>query len=327
MVAREAGVSSATVSYVMSGRGGRTNNLGVSSETETRVREAAQLLGYFPNQSAQTMRTGRTGLIQLSLSMLSDPWSLAVADAVNRAGNDRGLTTMILADGDWFRVLRQQQRDAAFIDHVPDQPGMAEKLATLVDLGQHLVLFSDHLEADGFDVIRSAALPGCYLAVEHLLARHTRIGCLTTEAIFHSTTPSRYTPYAQSLAEAGLSPRPEWVSFYEGSQASAFTAALRLLSQPDRPTAIYATTDFAAIAAINAAQRLGLNVPEEVAVIGVGNTPDGETLTPRLSTVGPADFFARQAEIIVQRASGDAEEPPRVHEFPWFLFARESTGG
>ena len=85
-------------------------------------------------------------------------------------------------------------------------------------------------------------------------------------------------------------------------QASAFAAAVQLLSKDDRPSAIYATTDFAAIAAINAAHMLGLRVPHDVAVIGVGNTPDAQLVAPTLTTVGPTDFYDRQARILIDRA-------------------------
>ena len=78
MVADLAGVSTATVSYVFSGRGG--GGSGVAEHTAARVHAAARELNYRPNRAARTIRTGRSDTVQLSLHMLSDPWSLAVAD-------------------------------------------------------------------------------------------------------------------------------------------------------------------------------------------------------------------------------------------------------
>ncbi|WP_345762087.1 LacI family DNA-binding transcriptional regulator [Diaminobutyricibacter sp. McL0608] len=323
MVAEEARVSTATVSYVLSGRSGGAP--GVSETTAQRVREAARALDYHPNRSAQAVRTGRNGLVQLSLHMLSDPWSLAVADAVNRAANDQSLTTVIQADGDWFGALEQLQCDVAYVDRVGDVESARSKLASLVARGQRLVVFDETLEPDGFDVIRSKALPGCRLAVEHILTEHTDVACLTTRTAYDSRVPSRFTVYADVLAEKGLAVRDDRVAFFEDTQASAFTAAVGLLSGDDRPATVYATTDFAAIAAISAAHWLGLRVPDDVAVIGVGNTPDGSLIQPSLSTVGPEDFYRRQAEVIVSRATALEGEPGRVHEFPWSLIVREST--
>lgn len=327
-VAREAGVSIATVSYVLADRpvrpgGGRR----YSAATEARVKAAADRLRYRPNPSAQAVRTGRTGVVQLSLHMLSDPWALAVADSVNTAAKARGLTTMILADGDWSDALERQPTDVAFIDVMPDIPDAPERLARLAERGQRLVVFSDTLEPAGFDVVRSSAIPGCYLAVGHLLERHSRVGCLTASSARHAAGPSRFTPYVELLTAAGHEVRDDWVEEFTDSNESAYLAATQLLSRPDRPTAIYATTDFAALAAVNAAHRLGLRVPEDVAIIGVGNTRAGEHSDPTLSTVGPSNFYERVAEIIVGRALESEPGGGTLHEFPWSLIVRGSTAG
>ncbi|MGI9824734.1 LacI family DNA-binding transcriptional regulator [Agromyces sp. Marseille-Q5079] len=326
MVADLAGVSTATVSYVFSGRSG-ANGSGVAEDTARRVHEAADELNYRPNRSARAMRTGRTGMIQLSLHMLSDPWSLAVADAVNTEANRHGLTTLILADGDWHTALDRVESDVAYLDGAGHDDLSRRHLADLVGHGQRLIVFSEHLEPEGFDVVRSDAIPGCHLAMEHLLERHTDIGCLVAESAIagaeHGVT--RYTPYLERLRAHGIEPDPAFTAPFADTQASAFQAAVRLLSGGRRPTAIYASTDFAAIAAINAAHMLGLRVPHDVAVVGVGNTPDAQLVAPTLTTVGPTDFYERQAELIVARALSPEPAPGELHEFPWSLFPGGST--
>lgn len=322
MVAELAGVSTATVSYVFSGRDGGVSGVGVAPETARRVREAAEQLNYRPNRAAQAVRTGRSGMVQLSLHMLSDPWSLAVVEAVNEEANKHGLTTLILADGDWHTALDRVESDVAYLD----DPSSDGNLRDLVRRGQRLVVFSETLESDGFDVIRSRPIPGCEMAMDHLIERRTAIGCLAWERSVEQSHErvTRYTPYLERMAAAGLEIDPAWTVTFSETQTSAFESAVRMLSQPNRPDAIYATTDFAAIAAINAAHMLGLSVPGDVAVIGVGNTPAAQRSTPTLTTVGPTDFFTRQAQIIVNRALGD-DSPGRVHEFEWSLFPGAST--
>ena len=324
MVADLAGVSTATVSYVFSGRGG--GGSGVAEHTAARVHAAARELNYRPNRAARTIRTGRSDTVQLSLHMLSDPWSLAVAAAVNEEANRHGLTTLILADGDWYAALDRVESDVAYLDAAVDTDDGRRKLAELVERGQRLVVFSETLEPDGYDVIRSDAIPGCYLAMDHLLERHTEIGCLVADSAFRGEARrSRYTPYLERMRSRGLPIVESHTAVYSGTQASAFTSAVALLSQEHRPTAIYATTDFAAIAAINAAHMLGLRVPHDVAVIGVGNTPDARLVSPTLTTVGPTDFYERQAEVIVARALESHTEEPRLHDFRWSLVMGGST--
>lgn len=323
MVAERAGVSTATVSYVLSGRtGGRT---GVSEATMDRVRQAARDLNYHPNQAARTIRTGKTNLVLLSLTMLSDPWAQEVGRAVSEAVTPAGMTALILADGDWATAITRQPSDVVFIDNArTDEDHQA--LDRLARSGYRLVVFDDELEPNGYDVIRSNPNEGCKLAVRHLLESHDRIGCLTTEN-GRRFVHRRYAAYVEELQAAGIGLREDYVETIDMDPASAYAAAVRLLSRPDRPTAVYAISDFAAMSAVQAALRLRLRVPEDVAIIGVGNTLDGARMEPSLSSVGPANFFPRVAEILHDRATGGSTGNGRLYDFTWSLFARESTLG
>lgn len=323
-VAAEAQVSIATVSYVLSGRtGGRP---GVSDATAERVRAAVARVGYRPNQAARAIRTGRTNLVLLSLTMLADPWTQAVADAVNLAVVPSGLTPLVLADGDWWRVLEQHNADATFIDAVEDTPECRQRLRTLAERGARLVVFSETLEPDGYDVISSPDLPGCDQALQHLLVRHTRIACLTSQRALDLERRTRYDVYTDALANAGIERREDYTMTYELDAVSAFNAADRLLHLPEPPSAIFCTSDFAAISAVHAAQRLQMRVPEDVAIIGAGNTLAGARMAPSLSSVGPdSSFFDRLATILHGRATGSDTSPPTRHVFDWSLFARETT--
>jgi DNA-binding LacI/PurR family transcriptional regulator len=319
-VAAEAGVSIATVSYVLSGHErGRT----ISTTTADRVRDVASRLGYRRNDAARAIRTGKSDLVLLSLTVLADPWSQAVAATVNDRVTPLGKTALIVADGDWRTVLSNRTPDVIFIDHVDPEPEVVAELERFADRGVQIVAFSEVLEPRGFDVIRSGAEPTCHLAVEHLIERHTRIGALTSEA--HRST--RFTAYVEGLVAAGLPYREDDVAVFERHPEGAYRAAMSLLTKEDRPTALFCTTDFAAIAAVRAAHRLHLDVPGDLAVIGVGNTPDGEHLDPSLSTVGPVGFNAALADVLAGRLTDREGAPGKVFDFPWQLIVRESTGG
>ena len=316
-VADLAGVSTATVSYVLSGRRGGSE---VSPQTSERVRAAAARLEYVPNQAARAVRTGRSGVVLLSLTMLADPWSQSVIEAVVPVVRDAGQTALVLADSDWASALDRVQADVVFIDDVgPDQVERLRALARQL----RLVVFSETLEPEGFDVIRSPDLPGCRIAMAHLLESHQRVGCLTAVAP-DGRRSVRYGVWEEAMREAGLPHDDSMVGEFSGSSASAYRAAIDLLSSPDRPTALYATTDFAAMAAIDAAQRLRLDVPGDIAVIGVGNARQTELVSPSLSSVGPQDLFRSLVALLMRRAEGD-DGPGELHEFVWELFAREST--
>ncbi|MGO1973604.1 MAG: LacI family DNA-binding transcriptional regulator [Propionibacteriaceae bacterium] len=324
MVAEASGVSIASVSAVLSQQRGTR----ISRTTADRIRAAAERLNYRPNSAARSVRTGRSHLILMSLTALSDPWVHALVAATSRAAEANDLTPLLLADGDWHRALGRQTVDAAFIDSVATTRDPEVRLRQLAAGGERLMVFSEVLQPEGFDVVNSPAEPGCLLAMDHLLAHHTRIACLTSQApdLPDPAGPNvRYRAYSRALQEAGLEVRAEYVGQHYNAPDLAFAEAVRLLQLDDPPEAILATADFAAIAALHAAQRLGLRVPEDVAVMGVGNSAASLTSTPTLSTVGPVDFFDSVADALVRRATGADTSPPHVLDFPWLLHARDST--
>jgi DNA-binding LacI/PurR family transcriptional regulator len=318
MVAKEAGVSVATVSYVLSGRH-RSHT--IKDSTADRVREAATRLGYRRNDAARAIRTGKSDLVLLSLSVLADPWSQAVAATVSAAVTPLGKTALIIADGDWRTVLSTRTPDVIFIDSVGSDPSDVAELEAFAAQGVQIVAFSETLEPRGFDVIRSGAEPRCHLAVEHLLEHHDRVGALTsrTEGF------ARFDAYVNTLRAARKPIRDDDIEIFERHPEGAYRAAMALLSKPDRPTALYCTTDFAAIAAVRAAHRLRLDVPRDLAVVGVGNTPEGEHLDPSLSTVGPVGFNEALARIVVGRLTDREGAPGKVFDFPWQLIVRDSS--
>ncbi|MFJ3957536.1 LacI family DNA-binding transcriptional regulator [Arthrobacter sp. NPDC090010] len=322
MVAERAGVSTATVSYVLSGRGPGTKGPGVKAETTRRVREAAEELGYRPNQAARAVRTGKTQTVLLSVTMLQDPWSLEVVEAVSTAARSHDLTPLIMADDDWTIALERTQADAVFIDSV--RPEQRPALTKLARRGVRLVVFDSTVEPDGFDVVRSDDLGGCRTLVDHLIDEWDDVALLGPGA----TDPRRGRAgvFHAALAERGRTAAGNRVADIVGSPGSAYAGALRLLDQEDRPRAVYASSDYIAINAVHAAQSLGLVVGRDVAIAGVGNTLAGERLQPSLTSVGPRELLGTVASIMVDVATGD-KPVGALHDFPWEVWERASTHG
>lgn len=316
-VASAAGVSATTVSYVLSGAASS-----IPVATRDRVLAAARELHYRPDRLARAMRTGRTGILQLSLHMLADPWSLAVAEAVNRHALEADLVALILADGDWFQSLDRFAPDVAFIDSPRSAEDGADRVRELAERGQRIVVFDDELEPDGFDVVRSRALPGALAVVDHLLERTEDIACLASvQLVEHHERGgrNRYSAYAEAVA-VGRIPRSR-IATYDGGPQQAVAAARQLLEAS--PRAIYATTDFAALAALQLARAQGMEVPRDVMITGLGNTPAGEAAAPSLTTAGPIDQYERIGGILVEVAAG--APLGRTHDFAWRVIERESS--
>src|SRR5690625_722216 len=129
-VAREAGVSIATASFVLSGRAGAPS--AGSPQTKAKVRAAAERLGYVPNRNAQAMRTGRGGGIVLALGVIADPWSVGLAEQVRADALPHDLSTLILADERWYEYISGNAADCAFltsIDFTDDGPEKVRRLS------------------------------------------------------------------------------------------------------------------------------------------------------------------------------------------------------
>ena len=105
----------------------------------------------------------------------------------------------------------------------------------------------------------------------------------------------------------------------------AYQSVLELLRLPEPPSAIFAASDIAAISSIWAIQSAGLRIPQDVAVIGIGNIPEGEITHPPLTTVGLLDpHFTIAADLLFSRLA----DPPlegRVHVLQWQLILRASA--
>lgn len=316
-VAAEAGVSVATVSYVLRGVDKR-----IPPDTQSRVRAIAEKQGYQPNRAAQAMRTGRNGLVALSLRMLSDPWSLSTADAVGDAAQVKGLNAVILTGRQWWEGVEAMRPDVAYVDGLTNDPLEAERVEKLVASGQRLVIFSHTaLEPAGFDVVHSD--PGSTMReLADVVTRHTRDVAFLIPASYRESEPERFSGYAEAVRDGVIAADRTYV--YDGSRLSAFRTALTILREDNRPRAIMCNTDYAALAVIQAAHLLGIEVPRDLVVTGFGDSTEAELAIPSLTTAGPEDFHRKQAEIIVDAATS-RRALGETHRLPWIVQERDST--
>lgn len=321
-VARRAGVSTATVSRALSGRGP------VSDATRERVRAAAVELGYVVSAAASTLATGRTRAIGVVVPFL-DRWFFStvlagISDALVRQGYDITLYS-VSADADERRRvfddhLRRRRIDGVLTIALDLD---AEESALLRGLGIPIVAIAGPtpllttLTVDDLAVGR--------LATEHLLGLgHRRIAHIgadaTTDAV--SSVPAlRRRGFAEAMDAAGATALHETADFtIEGGSA----AARRLLVASDAPSAIFAASDEMAIGAVLAARERGLRVPEDVSIIGVDGNDLGRWFG--LTTI---DQFARgqgarAAEDVLAELDG-AAPAARRGTLPFALLERGST--
>lgn len=326
-VARAAGVSTATVSRALSGRGH------VSDNTRARVADAAKSLGYVVSASASSLASGRTRNIGVLVPFL-DRWFFStvlsgIATALQRRGYDITLYNLTADRSQRHEIfetfLRRQRVDGVIAISIELGHEETERLREL-DLpviaigGPNPSLTT--LTVDDVAVAR--------LATEHLVALGHRdiahIGASPEFDIdFHIPTHRRQ-GFELALADAGIPARPSLYEPADFTIEGGFRAAKQLLGRPgERPTAIFAASDEMAIGALLAARELGYRVPEDLSVVGIDGHELGEFF--RLTTVD--QFPLRQGERAADAILAALDAPPSERavraDLPFELIVRGST--
>lgn len=327
-VAKLAGVSPSTVSLVISGRkGGETR---ISAETEKRIRDAINHLDYVPSQLARQLRKSSTERICLVLPHLR-PFDNALIKGLNLRAAERGYSVIVnVSEGETetLRILRQCRAGLAdalllLLDHSNAvYPAVHDQLALMAEAALPVVVMSDGYTSAVHDVVVSTAERASYEATAYLLERgHRRVGF-----IGHTLEPGHYPRYRGFLsahADQGLEPDAALLSTGATDYESGFRATEQLLEA--QPTALLCASDVAAIGALAYLRQTGLAVPDDVAVIGMGNIPESRMTAPALSTIGPQNLdFAPVAELLLERLARP-NLPPRSLEQPWQLILRDSA--
>ncbi|WP_371931456.1 LacI family DNA-binding transcriptional regulator [Glutamicibacter sp. MNS18] len=324
-VAERAGVSIATVSRALSGRGN------VSASSLQLVRQAADELGYVVSSSASGLASGRTRNIGVLLPSISH-WFYAlvlegISAALLRAGYD---TTLYQLSKD------RAERETVFSDFLLRQRVDAvitisvelttEELAALHALDKPLVGVGGPLP--GVPTLYLDDEQVAQLATEHLLdLGHSRIahlgGSRETEADFSLPTHRR-TGYERALRQAGLEPDATLYRTADFSIDGARQAARQLLGTPGhRPTAIFAASDEMAIGAILAAGELGLQVPGDLSVVGIDDHPLAEVFN--LTTVRQQPREQGEQAVAMLLRTIDGREEATGHRIGHQLIVRGST--
>ncbi|MGF6824221.1 DNA-binding LacI/PurR family transcriptional regulator [Microbacterium sp. ZKA21] len=325
-VAKLAGVSTATVSRALSGRGH------VSAASRERVLSAANKLGYVVSSRASSLASGRTRNVGVVVPFL-DRWFFStvlsgVSSALMRHGYDITLYN-ITADRDVRRevfatALRRQRVDAIIAVSIELDD---DETSQLLSLGLPVIAIGgpnprlDTLTVDDVAVAE--------LATRHLLGLgHTDIAHIGAnpefDLDFHIPTQRRQ-GFEKALADAGIPANPAFLEPADFTVEGGYRAAKQLLGRPGpRPTAVFAASDEMAIGAILAARDLGFRVPEDLSIVGIDGHELGEFF--RLTTVD--QFPIGQGELAAAAVlSGleDAASAAPHGELPYELIVRGTT--
>ena len=320
--AKEINLSKGTVSRALN------NRPEVSSETRQMILAKAEELGYSRDSNARSLKSGKHRLIRLEClensEVLSDFYLVELARSVERAAHASGYDLLLRLGSDGSYGLESQTVDGIILMYAPpiserDYRIMTNNGSTPVVVicvaNDPSVPLASHINID--------IMPGVQEALIYLSALgHRKIGYISSGG---PGLPIR-AALPQLAKTAGLDCRDIVIVDAGVSVDDGYRAAIHLLDQPDRPTALFARTDVLAAGAIKAAHRLGLSVPNDVSVIGTDNIEACALVSPSLTTVA---IDTPQAGAIATRALlamiNDDPTPISV-TLTSHLIVRESTG-
>ncbi|MGD8195742.1 LacI family DNA-binding transcriptional regulator [Herbiconiux sp. P18] len=319
-VARAAGVSVSTVSKAVNGR------YGISTETTRRVLEVVEQMGYESSLMASSMRSRRTGVIGVLVADF-EPFSAEILKGVATALHDSRYDLMAYSG--------TRQRDSAGWE----RRSLSRLSGTLIDgailvtptvvgvtADVPIVAVDPHTGRADLPTVESDSFGGALLAMRYLIELgHRRIAFVAGRPDLRSSN-LRDAGYRRALEEAGIPVERSLIRVGLYEQDAARETATELLSSRNRPTAVFAANDLSAIATIETAAELGLDVPGDLSVVGFDDVPEAARLNPPLTTVRQPmqRIGAAAAELLIGLMNG--ETPERTHiTLPTRLVRRATT--
>ena len=325
-VAKRAGVSAITVSRAMNNSGA------VNPATRERINKAIEDLHYVPNTMARSFRSKQTCLLALVLPDVTNPFWTTIARGVEDTASRNGFQVIFCntdespeKEANHLNVLLQRRVDGIILAPTTDDK------SELLPLKQHTmpcVLIDRRVEGSKCDTVVSNGYDGALKITQHLIELgHRRIAIVAGPDVL-STGQERLEGYRRALQNSGVPLNEDYIVHGNYSEASGHHLVKLLLERNPRPTAIFAGNNFMAVGALHALREARLRIPEDVALVGFDDIPQGSLISPALTVVSqPAyEMGVAAAESLISRLSGKYRGKPRDIVFDTSIILRESCG-
>ncbi|MEL7383674.1 MAG: substrate-binding domain-containing protein [Pseudomonadota bacterium] len=296
-IAKLAGVSTSTVSHVIN------KTRFVSEEISERVNNAAKELNYYaPSALARSLKVNRTKTIGMLVTTSTNPFFGEVVKGVERSCYQKGYSLILCnTEGDNERMresintLLQKRVDGLILmcsslegeridvfERYPDIP------VVVMDWGP--MLFTS-------DKIQDNSLRGGYLAAKYLIdCGHKEVGCITGPLIKHQAQ-MRYEGYKRAMLEAELEFNANWIVESDFECEGGYQAFKKMVERGPLPSSIFVSNDMMAMGVINAANELGIQIPEQLSIIGYDDIHIAKFMSPSLTTIHQPKYRLGQAAV------------------------------
>lgn len=310
-VAREAGVAFSTVSYLLNG------TAPVAPETRQRILAAIEKLNYRPNLTARNLKRRRTNVIGLFVPDLTNLFYAEIAQGVADLAREAGYSVILYAtsyeeelEERFVELVEQRQADGVIISYSFIGKHLWERLEKS---NVPIVLVDVYPVNDRWPSVVVDNERGVEKALSYLVSLgHTEIGYLS-EPLYILPLVKRYQAFLGFMERNKLQIRDQWV-IVEKAQRNrveiGFTLGNKLLEAKRRPTAILTSSDLVAVGALKAFLSSGINIPEDMSIVGFDDILLSSYLHPSLTTVRQPKYeMGRTAtEILLRFIRGEKSD-------------------
>ncbi|HHT14975.1 MAG TPA: LacI family transcriptional regulator [Clostridiales bacterium] len=288
-VAKEAGVSASTVSYVLN----NTPTESISEDTRKRVMAAVKKLRYVPNLNARSLSSRRSNLIGVLIPqtepgkefMFSNPFYGELLSSIEYTARQQGYHLLLSGTQEDHCYLNiAQNRDVDGIIIVGTYPG--ENLNELKRMGVPIVLVDSYVMDKDFHTIGIEDKEGARMATRYLIGKgHRRIAFISGSIRENGVNMKRYQGYCDALQEAGLT--VDESAFYSGTVDYEYglTAAQQYLDRGRQQTAAFITADVLSMGFIKGLREQKVCVPDDISIVSFDDVYLANMTYPSLTTV------------------------------------------
>jgi LacI family transcriptional regulator len=324
-VARLANVSIATVSRTI-------NHIPtVNPRMAKRVWEVIRELDYMPNTQARALVSGRSRLLGLIISEITNPFFPELIQGFEEVAVEHGYEILIGStnyDPERMkrcirRMVERKAEGVAVMTFGIEEP----LLDQLADRKIPLVFVDVGPDRPDISLLQVDYHHGIRQAVQHLaVLGHRDIAFVSGPLRLHSAQ-SRLTAFHRALQECGIVVDPKRIVEGDHTMEGGMAAAEKLLEGDDLPTAVICSNDVTAIGVLHKAYRAGLHVPNDLSIIGFDNIHMTQMTTPPLTTIQMSCYELARAAVLALKAHVEGTPAPkREYHIQTQLVVRESTG-
>ena len=280
-IAKLAGVSKSTVSRYL-------NNGYVGAESREKIKKVIDETGFMPQSYAKSLRTGKTNLIGVIVPKISTETAPRVVQGITEVLSENNYDVLIAntnlsveKEFEYLNIFKNNQVDGVIFMGTKITPRHKE---IMNKLDVPIVVVAQYM--DNYPCVYHDDFNAAKYMTEYLIGKgHKNIGFIGVYEEDRSVGLERENGYIAALKENNIEMDIENLKVGDFSYESGYKLANELINKKNTPTAIFAVTDNLAIAAIDCLKDNGLNVPEDVAVVSIGDTRISQVVSPKLTTI------------------------------------------